>query len=177
MHASGRPAPTEHVPYFERYIALVPGEDAMPLLAAQPATFRRALGRLSPEQAGLRYAEGKWSIREVVGHIVDAVRAFDYRALGVARDPSQALPGFDENEFARTAGHDAVPLGELLDEFDSVRAGTVLFFRHLPAEAWLRIGTANSNPISVRAIAFVIAGHAEHHLRLLYDRYRVPRPV
>ena len=175
MSPIGRPESGEHLPYFERYIALVPGDDPMPALTAQPAAYRRALGGLSAKQAGFRYAEGKWSVREVLGHVIDGERAFGYRALGVARDPKQALPGFDENEFARHAGHDAVPLGELLDEFEKVRSGNVMFFRHLPADAWLRVGTANSNPVSVRAIAYIMAGHAEHHLRLLHERYGVSR--
>lgn len=173
MPESKRPTPSEYAPYVERYIALVEGDEIIPVLAAQVDAVRRSFAAVPPARAGYRYAEGKWSVREVLGHLIDTERVIAYRALSFARAERQALPGFDENQYASAAGHDAVPLKELIEEFAHVRAASVLLFRHLPAEAWTRAGTANANPLSVRAAAFMIAGHVEHHLAILFDRYRV----
>lgn len=170
----GRPDPTEYAPYFERYISLVPREKILSVLEAQPAEVRRVLGGLPEPQAGHRYAEGKWSLREVVGHVIDAERVFGYRALCVARGDVTPLPGFDEKAYGRNSPHDAYPLAELLDEFDAVRQGHTLFFRHLRPEDWTRIGTANNLPVSPRALAYNMAGHLIHHLNGLRDNYDVP---
>ena len=174
MSATGQPDASEYAPEFERYVALVRGGEILEVLERQAGRFRVALGRLSDSEAGFRYAEGKWSVREVLGHVVDAERVFGYRALCFARGEEKPLPGFDEEAYARNAAHDLVPLPELLDEFESVRRGHLLFLRHLDAAAWRRDGVANSKRATVRALAFVIAGHADHHLGILRDRYRVP---
>lgn len=168
-----RPEPSEHTKEFGRYIALVPGDDPLPALEAQLGTLSAALSGLSPERAGFRYAEGKWSVREIVGHLVDAERILGYRALSVARGETANLPGFDEDQYAANAGHDQVPLHELLEELTLVRRSHLHLFRHLPAAAWTRLGTANGNPLSVRAAAFVLAGHLEHHRGVLRERYGV----
>ena len=174
MAKVGRPEAGEFAPYFERYVALVPGDDPVAALAEQAAAVRDALGGVTEAGAGFRYAPEKWSIREVVGHCSDAERVFAYRALAFARGEKAALPPFDENEFARLAGHDRVALAELLDEFAAVRAATLHLLRHLPADAWRRRGVASGKGISVRAVAFVMAGHVAHHLGLLRDRYGAP---
>lgn len=169
----GRPEAGEFAPYFERYVALAPGEDPVAALEAQAVTVGRTLQGLSEARAGLRYAPGKWSVREVVGHCADAERVFAYRALAFARGEKAALPPFDENEFARLAGHDGVPLAELLDEFAAVRAASLHLLRHLPPTAWQRRGVASGKEISVRALAFVMVGHVAHHLGILRERYGV----
>ncbi|HEX4959344.1 MAG TPA: DinB family protein [Thermoanaerobaculia bacterium] len=174
MAEIGRPEPTEHAPYFARYISQVPDGDVLAVLAAQTAELRRALGAFPEAKERYRYAEGKWSIREVLGHVTDTERVFGYRALCVARGDATPLPGFDENVFGRNAPHDAFPLADLLDEFDAVRQGHLLFFRHLPQEAWTRLGTANNLPVSPRALAYNMAGHVIHHLTGLRDNYGVP---
>lgn len=174
MGPIGRPDANEFPPAFEPYVALVRDGEITETLERQIGRVGAALAGLSESQAAFRYAAGKWSVREVVGHVIDAERVFGYRALCSARADTNALPGFDENEFARHAGHDRVPLADLLDELEHVRRGHLRFFRHLDPTAWLRTGMANSKRASVRALAFVMAGHAEHHLRILRDRYRVP---
>src|SRR5512140_3378841 len=140
MHPS-RPSPTEYAPYFSRYVDLVAEADFVAVLARQPADYRALLGTLSPEQAGFRYAPGKWSIREVVGHVIDAERVFGYRALCIARGETASLPSFDEDAYAENAGHDACSLLDLLEELVHVRRGHVAFFEHLAHTAWERTGT------------------------------------
>jgi hypothetical protein len=174
MSPTGQPDASEYAPEFERYVALVRGGEILEVLDRQAGRFRGALEHLSDSEAGFRYAEGKWSVREVLGHVVDAERVFGYRALCFARGEQKPLPGFDEEEYARNAAHGLVPLPGLLDEFESVRRGHLLFLRHLDPPAWRREGVANSKRATVRALAFMIAGHADHHLRILRDRYRIP---
>ena len=173
MTAVGQPEATEYAPFYETYVKLVRGTEILKTLEEQHAAVRKALAELSEERAGFRYAEGKWSIREVIGHCSDAERVFGYRALAFARGEKAPLPSFDENEYARTAGHDEVPLAQLLDEFGAVRAGSLHLLRHFPAEAWRRTGVASGKTISVRAIAFIMAGHVAHHLAILHERYGV----
>ena len=172
MPQTGRPQAGEHAPYFERYISLIEGDDPVQALEAQVAAFQ-ALAGLPEDQAGHRYAEGKWSVREVLGHVIDTERVFGYRAMRIARGDQTPLPGFDENSFAEAAGHDACPLSELVDELVLLRRSHVLLFRHLPSEAWTRLGVSNANPTSSRALAFMMAGHVAHHLNILRDRYGI----
>lgn len=172
MHTSS-PSPSEYSPYFGRYISLVPEARLVAALVGQPEAYESLLGRLSPDQASYRYAPGKWSIRQVVGHVVDAERVFAYRALCIARGEMASLPSFDENAYADAAQHDTLELRALLDELSMVRKANVLLFRHMDEAAWLRAGTVNQNAISVRGLAYIIAGHAQHHLGILKERYSV----
>jgi hypothetical protein len=121
--------------------------------------------------AATRYAPGKWSVKEVVCHLADAERVFAYRALSIARGDQTPLPGFDENAWAPQSGADARPIGDLLDEFTAVRAATVRLLRGLDAPAWSRSGTASGKPVTVRALAYIMAGHELHHLSILKERY------
>lgn len=166
-----RPPASEYAAAFERYVSLVPETDVMAALARQKGELAEALSPVRGEAERYRYADGKWSIRELVGHVIDSERIFGYRALCIARGETASLPGFDENAYAANAPFDDYPLGDLLDEFAQVREGHLALFRHLSREAWLRKGLANSNPISVRALAYVIVGHARHHLGVLRERY------
>lgn len=170
MHSSS-PAPSEYAPYFGRYIALVPEERFVATLGGQPDDYRALLGKLSAERAGYRYAPEKWTIRQVVGHVIDAERVFAYRALCIARGETASLPKFDENGYADMAGHDACPLGELLDEFSLVRQANLALFRHIDGSAWQRTGTVNQNPLSTRGLAYIMVGHAQHHAGILRERY------
>lgn len=172
MHSSS-PTATEYAPYFSRYIDLVAEADFVSALTRQPAEYRVLLGALSHEQAGFRYAPGKWSIREVLGHVIDAERVFGYRALCIARGETVSLPSFDENLYAAESGHDGCSLHELLEEFTLVRRSHVALFEHLGQAAWERAGTANQNAISVRGLAYLMTGHAQHHARILKERYAV----
>lgn len=168
-----RPEPAEYASFHATYVSAVPDGDLIDLLGAQAHALRTALAPLSPAQGGHRYAEGKWSVREVVGHCIDAERIFVYRALRIARGDATPLPGFDENEYVAAAGSDARSMQELLAELDAVRAGTIALFASLSPEAWSRVGIASSKEITVRALAYITAGHVAHHLRILHERYGV----
>src|SRR5947209_16736162 len=152
-----RPKPAEYAPYFGTYVDKVPDGDVLTLLARQIEETVGALARLSEADAGFRYAPGKWSIREVVGHVADTERIFTYRALCFARGEKQSLPGFDENDYVAGAKFDARPLAERLAEFRSVRAATLSFFSGLDEEELLRRGVANQKEYTVRSVAFIIA--------------------
>ncbi len=175
MTAIGRPGEGEFAPYFERYVSLVGGEDILTVLGEQAASVRGTLSAVPESLAGFRYAPGKWSIREVVGHLADSERVVAYRALAFARGEKAPLPAFDENEYARAAAHDSLPMDELCDEFATVRAATMHLLQHLPADAWTRTGVASGHPVSVRALAYIMAGHVAHHMAILHERYRVSR--
>lgn len=166
-----RPAAAEHAPYFERYIALVPEGDVLELLRRQVDDTVALVGRLNDREADFRYAEGKWSVKEVIGHVADTERIMVYRALCFARGETAALPGFEENEYVARAKFGGRTLGDLLAELKLVRAGTVPFFAGLDAEELMRRGTANSRPYSVRALAYIVAGHERHHATVLAERY------
>jgi uncharacterized damage-inducible protein DinB len=169
-----RPEPSEYPDSFRTYVALVEGSDVMDVLRSQPSTVRRTLEGLTPDQASHRYAEGKWSVRQVLGHVIDAERVFGFRALWFARRAPTSLPSFDENAWAEEAGSDLRRLRDMITEFEHLRLGHLEMFAHLPEDAWIRTGTASNRSISVRALAFVMAGHVAHHLALLCDRYGIP---
>ena len=118
-----------------------------------------------------RYAPGKWSIKDVLGHLIDTERVMAYRALRIGRGDQTPLPSFEEDDFAAAAEADRADWNGLLDEFDAVRRSTILMLRRLPQPAWSQMGTASNHPISVRALAYVMIGHVAHHLELVRDRY------
>jgi uncharacterized damage-inducible protein DinB len=170
-HYSSAPDASEYIPYYGRYIALVPDGDIIAQLERQVETTTRVLGGLSAEQAEHRYAPGKWSIKEVVGHIADAERIFAYRALRFARGDATPLPGFDENAYVPAGDFGQRSLGELAAELRTVRAATLAMFRGLSDAAMTRAGVASDAPVSVRAVAWITAGHELHHVTLLRERY------
>jgi hypothetical protein len=172
-----KPPREEYAPPFEKYVARVEEADVLLALSRQVEEVRSALAGVRGEAERFRYADGKWSIREVVGHLVDTERIMGYRACCVARGETASLPGFDENAYVLHATFDACPLAELLDELRAVREGNLALFRHLDARALARVGTANGHPISVRALAYVILGHPRHHLAVLRERYLPHLPV
>jgi uncharacterized damage-inducible protein DinB len=168
-----RPASDEYSSYFQRYLDRVPGDDAAPLLASQLEETLRQLGAISEPQAMHRYAEGKWSVKEVLLHLCDAERVFLYRALSFARGAKDPLSGFDENAWVPESAADRRPMPDLVDEFRAVRTGTLAFARGCPPEALVRRGVANGTPMSVRAALWIIVGHERHHLGILRERYGV----
>ena len=169
--ANNFPESTEYAPYYSRYIKLVPEGNILATLAEQMDSTLRLLRGIAEEKAGYRYAPDKWSIKELVGHIIDGERIFAYRALRFARGDQTALPGFEQDDYVRHAGSDAQPLEELVREFELVRGSNLLMFKHLDEEAWRRRGVASDSEVSVRAIAFIIAGHERHHVEILRTRY------
>lgn len=168
-----RPAPTEHAPYYSRYIDQVPDGDVLAALDAQVETTAAALRDLPAARADFAYAPGKWTVRQVLGHVIDAERVMAYRALRFARADATPLPGFDENLFAVGAPHARVPIAELVAELGLVRRANLCFLGQLDAAEWGRGGTANDQPVTVRALAWVMAGHELHHRRILAERYGI----
>lgn len=168
-----RPDPTEYAPFYAGYVARVPEGSILEILERQPGELRRDLAAVPGEREGFRYAPDRWSIREVLGHIGDAERIFGYRALRIGRGDKTPPPGFDEKPFVAASGADARPLADLVDEFAAVRAANLIVLRHLPQAAWLNMGTASNNPVSVRAVAYTMAGHVLHHMAVLRERYDV----
>jgi hypothetical protein len=166
--ARRRPAAEEAAPYFFRYIDQVPGADALASLAAQELELNALLGSLTEERSRHRYAPGKWTVKGVLAHVNDGERLFTFRALWFARGLEGALPSFDETV---AAAADARSWASHVAEFRALRAATRSLFEGLPAEAWDRRGIASGNPFSVRALAFVTAGHAAHHATILRERY------
>ena len=168
-----RPAPGEFAPFFARYVKLVPETDILPVLAAQPAEIRRLAGALPADRETFRYAPGKWSIREILGHIGDAERVFGYRAFCISRGDQSPLPGFDENDYIAESAYDERTVAELADDFAGLRAANLAVLGRFDPARWARVGNANGNPVSVRALAFIMAGHARHHVGVLQARYGV----
>jgi hypothetical protein len=165
-----RPGPTEYAPTLETYVALVPEEDVLAALEAQTAHAHSLLRGASEAEGGERHPPYTWSIKEVVGHLADTERIFAYRALRFARGDATPLPGFDEQTYVRAAGFDRVSLRDLVSEFEAVRQATLGLFRNLGGPDWSKGGVANGNPITVRALAYVIVGHARHHTAILRRR-------
>jgi DinB superfamily len=171
--ARTRPQRTEYRDYFEQYISLVTEEDVLALMTTQMGAIVGALGGLDPARGGHRYAAGKWTVREVLGHLIDAERVFGYRALSIARGETFSLPPFDENRYVAVAHHDGVPIDALAEEFSAVRRSHVLMLGQLDEAAWCRVGVANQHPLSTRAVAFIMAGHTRHHANLYTERYGI----
>jgi hypothetical protein len=168
-----RPLESEYAPSFQGYVAHVNEDEILPVLRSQIDALDLLFDRVTPDGETHRYAEGKWSIREVVGHLIDGERVFGYRALCVARGESQNLPAFDENEYMLAAPYDRIELEDLLSEFRLVRLSNIAMLRNFDEAAWTRMGTANGAPISVRALAFIMAGHVRHHMGVLRARYQI----
>ena len=168
-----RPQSSEYAESYADYISKVPGNDALDFLQQQLDSAVNWFGSITESVGNTRYEPGKWSVKEVLGHIIDSERVFAYRALVFARGDRTPLPGFDQEPWAQHANYANVPLHDIAAEFEVVRRATIAQFRHLDSEAWNRRGTANSNEITVRAAAFIIGGHTQHHIDILRTRYRI----
>ena len=168
---TGRPAPTEAAHYYFTYIDCIQGDDVLGVLESQLDPTLRLAATISEEQSLHRYAPGKWSIRELLNHVSDTERVFLYRALWFARGFETPLPSFDQEVAVPFAAADQFSWASHVEEFRAVRIATLAFFRNLPAEAWNRTGVASGNPVTVRALAYIIAGHLAHHTAILQQRY------
>jgi hypothetical protein len=166
-----RPDDTEYLSYYSRYITLVPAGDILATLVHQNEATMALLRGLSESQGGFRYAPGKWSIKELVAHLSDAERIFADRALRFARADPTPLPGFEENDYVRHGSFDSFHLADIVTGFENVRRSTVSLFRLMSGEATTRRGKANNAEVSVRALAYIIAGHELHHMNVLRTRY------
>jgi len=166
----GRPQPGEYDPYYDRYISLVGSDDIIGQLEKQ-APETATLFKSANTKADFRYAPGKWTVKEMLGHVNDTERIMTYRALRVARGDKTPIEGFEQDDYVRDGNFAQRTLADLIEEFADVRAATVCFFRHLDAETGLRRGIANKNEVSARALAYIIAGHELHHRRILKEKY------
>jgi len=169
----GRPEPDEIPSHYVGYIKRVPEPDPVVVCASQIEETAALLRSVSETDAMYRYARGKWSVKEVVGHLADTERIMSYRALRIARGDTTPLPSFDENAYVPVAKFDGRSLADLVGELRTVRAATLALLRTFDAEAWQRRGTASGKPVSVRALAFMIPGHERHHVEILKTRYGV----
>ncbi|UJF31297.1 DinB family protein [Paenibacillus hexagrammi] len=167
-----RPDSTEYYPYVSGYIHLVPDGDYISYLAKQLEELNALFAEVSEEQGSYAYAPGKWSIKEIIGHITDTERVMSYRLLRIARGDSDiSLPGFDQDSFIQSAAFSELTLETLLADFRAVRKATLTLLTTITDQAWLRKGLVNDNEISARAIAYTLAGHAQHHMNVLRDKY------
>jgi uncharacterized damage-inducible protein DinB len=166
-----KPDPSEYAPYYEKDMDYVQGDDVLRTLSAQTDKSLATLRGISDERSLERYAPNKWSIREVVGHLIDCERIFSYRALRFARNDPQELAGFEQDDYIPYAHFNNRAWSDLLSEFELVRRSTVLMYRGLDKEAWMRRGTANKASLTVRAIAYITAGHELHHMQIIRTKY------
>jgi uncharacterized damage-inducible protein DinB len=171
------PTSGEYNEYYGKYVARVPSGDIVAILATQLDDTLTLLRNLTEQQALHAYAPGKWNVKEVVGHVIDAERIFAYRALRFARGDRTPLATFDENAYVPEGAFTARPLASLAAELAAVRRATVALLAHLPADAWTRSGPASGMDVSVRALAWIIAGHELHHRAILADRYLEALPA
>lgn len=168
---SGKPEPSEYAPFYGRYISLINGDNIVKILDQQRRDMVLLLSGHDEEDGDLRYAPGKWTAKEVLGHVNDTERVHSYRALRISRNDRTPLPGFEQDDFVREGPFAHLKLSDLIEEFIAVRRASIALLRNLDQDAWLRKGTANNNEISVRAIAYTMAGHELHHRRILEEKY------
>jgi uncharacterized damage-inducible protein DinB len=166
-----KPDAGEFLPYYGRYIDLVGPGDVISALSRQMSETQALLQGLPASVGKYRYAPDKWSVNEMIGHVIDAERIFTARALRFSRADPTPLPSFEQDDYVRNAAFDEFPLAELASELESLRRSTVLFFSHLSEDAWMRRGTASGAEVTVRALAYIIAGHELHHRAILETRY------
>jgi hypothetical protein len=169
--AAHRPDASEFAPYYGRYVAAVPEGDIVSLLRRDRDEWQSTIANLPESKGDHRYADDKWSIRQVIGHVSDTERVFSYRAFRIARGDQTPLASFEQDDYVKTAGSEQRTLSSLAAELLAVRESTLALFTSLPDEAWMRTGTASGNTVSVRALAYITAGHAQHHLRILREQY------
>lgn len=167
----GRPQPDEHDPYYAGYIGQAEGDDIVGLLEGQIEETVSMFSNVDDAQGLHRYEPDKWSVKELLGHLIDSERVFGYRALCIARGERASLPGMESDDYVREADFDERSVASLLEEYRYVRHSTLSLLRGLGEAAWRRVGVANDAPISVRALAFIIGGHQAHHMKVLRDRY------
>ena len=165
------PQPGEYSPHYHRYISLVAGNDILASLDEQRRRMILLLSGLSEADGELRYAPGKWSAKEVLGHVNDVERIFAYRALRIARHDSTPLEGFEQDDYVRNGPFGQRPLADLIEDFIAVRRATLSLLRNLDEAAWSRRGIANKNEVTVRALAYIVAGHELHHRGVLEEKY------
>jgi DinB superfamily len=166
-----RPQTGEYAPYYQGYISLVSTDDILPVLETQWPETVALLSARKETEGDFRYAPGKWTVKEVLGHVIDCERIFGYRALRIARNDKTPMEGFEQDDYVKNGPFGQCSLASLVEEFESVRQATLSLFRGFDEAAWVRRGVANKNETSVRAIAYIIAGHELHHKKILHEKY------
>ncbi|MGD0990002.1 MAG: DinB family protein [Candidatus Sulfotelmatobacter sp.] len=166
-----RPQPDEYVAYYGKYIALVQGQDVLGELDRQRRDTMKLLCGKDEAEGEFRYSPEKWSAKEVVGHVCDTERVFAYRALRISRADATPMEGFEQDDYVRNGPFARVPLAEIIEDYIAVRRATITLLRNLDEAAWARRGVANKNEVTVRAIAYIIAGHELHHRQILQEKY------
>jgi hypothetical protein len=166
-----RPKPDEFLPYYGTYINRVPDGDIVDTLSRQITETIAFFKSIPESKVDYQYAPGKWTIRQIMGHLSDGERVFQYRAFRFSRADATPVPGFEENDYVANAPFARVSMEKLIAEFEYLRRASIYMFSNLDAEAMGRVGVANGNPVSVRAIAFIMAGHELHHIQIVKDRY------
>ena len=172
MNHIPQPEPQEYSPFYADYIQRAAArEDITAALSLQPDEMKAALGGLSDSQARFKPGPEEWSIKEVVSHLIDGERVFSYRLLRVSRKDKTPLPGFEQNDYVRESRADELALADLLDEFDFLRRANTLAIKNMSASALTEVGTASGNPVSARALVYMLVGHVEHHMASLNEKY------
>jgi hypothetical protein len=166
-----RPDKSDYAPYYEGYISLVKGDNVVQFLEEQAGRTSEFLKKISEQDSLYSYAEGKWSIKQVVGHITDTERIMAYRALCIARKEKQSLPGFEQNDYVLTANFNSRKYSDLIDELRLVREANLPLFKSFDDEMLIQPGLADNKRVTVLALLFIIGGHQEHHLKILHDKY------
>lgn len=168
------PEPSEYDPHFQEYLDHLPEGPVLEILASQADTIARLPALVPAAQAHAGYAPGKWSVCEVVSHLSDLERVFGYRALRISRGDATALPGFDDKAYVTRSGANAAALADLVQELCHLRAANLLLFARMDPATTRHLGTASDSPVSVRALAYILAGHTHHHLVIFRERYKIP---
>lgn len=166
-----RPEKNEYNKYYEKYVSQVEETDIIAALENQSSELQSLLAGISEEKSFYKYAEDKWTIKEVVGHLIDGERIFGYRALRISRADKTPLEGFEQDGYIENSNFDGTKFTDLTEELLLLRQSNNLFFKNLTDEAWRRTGTASDSPVSVRALAYIMVGHIRHHANILRERY------
>lgn len=166
-----RPEKNEYAGFYETYVSLVDETDIVSAMEKQADELNDLFADITDEQGLYAYAEGKWTIKELLGHLIDGERVFAYRAFRFARADKTPLAGFDQNPYIENADYNSIKINDLLDELLLLRKSNILFFKNLPENAWDNVGIASDNEITVRALAYICVGHIRHHMNILRERY------
>ena len=166
-----RPAESEYAPYYKKYVSLISKGNILQVMEKQNEQFCEFLAQFDEERANYRYAKGKWSIKEVIAHLIDVELVFLYRALRFSRNDKASLHGFEQDEFIANGDFSKLTLSELVEQFYHMRKATIPMFSAFTDEMWSRKGTASNNSFTVRAIAYIMAGHVIHHMRVIHQKY------
>jgi hypothetical protein len=168
-----RPEKTEYAEYYEIYVSLVPETDVVAAMENQLAETRNLFVAIPEEKGSFAYAEGKWTIKELLGHLIDGEKIFAYRALQFSRADRTPIEGYEQDDYVLNANFNDYTLADLIEEFSLARRANIIFFKNLPEDVWTRTGTASSAEVSVRALAYIMVGHIRHHANILNTRYLV----